>query len=285
MQKNNKPRIIVVGGMNLDLLAFPHAPLIQRDSNPGKIALRPGGVGRNIAARLAARGADTALITALGQDERASMLASFCLQSGIDLSMAVKTSCPTPTYLCIHDEKGDMALAVSDMSAVDTLTPQTLAPLLPAIQEADACVLDANLSEESLLFLSQNLSIPLILDPVSCTKAIRAKPILPYLTAIKPNLLEAKALTGEQTPEKAATALKKAGVKNVFISMGAEGVFYSNEHTSGMAAAIPLPALPLTGAGDAFCAGITLALIEEKSISECARLGCQAAYEALLAAL
>ena len=39
-------RLIVVGGMNLDLLGVPAGPLLPRDSNPGKITLRPGGVGR-----------------------------------------------------------------------------------------------------------------------------------------------------------------------------------------------------------------------------------------------
>ena len=46
-------RLIVVGGMNLDLLGVPAGPLLPRDSNPGKITLRPGGVGRNIAEKLA----------------------------------------------------------------------------------------------------------------------------------------------------------------------------------------------------------------------------------------
>jgi len=58
MTPNSTRKITVVGGMNLDLLAFPNAPLIEKDSNPGKITLRPGGVGRNIAARLAAMGAE-----------------------------------------------------------------------------------------------------------------------------------------------------------------------------------------------------------------------------------
>lgn len=283
--QNKILRITVVGGMNLDMLAFPQGPLIQRDSNPGKITLRPGGVGRNIAARLAEKGARVALITALGADERATMLSSFCRQAGIDLSHAVQADCPTPTYLCIHDEKGDMALAVSDMTAVDCITPQAMEEKMNVINQSDACVLDANLSEESLLFIARHASVPLVLDPVSCAKAPRAKPILPYLTAIKPNLLEAQMMTGEQEAEKAARALVKAGVKNVFISMGAKGVCYANEGSLGIAKAIPLPALPLTGAGDALCAGITLALLNGLSPEKCAGAGCRAAYEALLAAL
>jgi len=285
MTPNSTRKITVVGGMNLDLLAFPNAPLIEKDSNPGKITLRPGGVGRNIAARLAAMGAEVFFITALGSDEREPLLSSFCLQSGIDLSLSLKTNAPTPTYLCIHDEKGDMALAVSDMTAVDAITPQVMEEKMAFINQSNACVLDANLAPETLLYIARHAAVPLILDPVSCTKAPRATSILPYLTAIKPNLLEAQMMTGEQEAEKAARALVKAGVKNVFISKGAQGVCFADANSVGISPALSLPAIPLTGAGDALCAGITMALLKGCSPHECAQVGCRAAYEALLAAL
>ena len=51
-------RVIVIGGMNLDLLGMVDAPLTARDSNPGRVLSRPGGVGRNIAARLRGLGVE-----------------------------------------------------------------------------------------------------------------------------------------------------------------------------------------------------------------------------------
>ena len=276
-------RITVVGGMNLDILGLPVEKMLPRDSTPGLVTLRPGGVGRNIAARLARKGAQVSLITALGNDERARMLFSFCQEAALDLSLAIQTDCPAPCYLCIHDEKGDMAQAINDMRAMEKITPAAMESRLPFINQADGCVLDANLSPETLLYIAKNVQVPLFLDPVSCAKAPRIQPILPYLTAIKPNLMEAQALTGEQEPEKAARALVRAGVKNVFISMGEKGVYFASENESGIAAAIPLPHLPLTGAGDALCAGVTMALLGGASANESAKQGCLAAYEALMA--
>ena len=275
-------KIVVVGGMNLDLLGVPEGALLPRDSNPGKISLRPGGVGRNIASRLIQLGADAQLITALGNDEKAALLSKLCRDSGIDLSLAVQTDRPAPCYLCIHDEQGDMALAVNDMSAMEQLTPEAMASRLNAVNHADGCVLDANLSPETLLFIAKNVLVPLILDPVSCAKAPRVKAVLPFLTAMKPNRMEAEALTGERNVEKAAAALLDAGVKNVFISLGAEGVYYANREARGYVPARPLPSLPMTGAGDALCAGLTLALLEGKNIHTCAEAGCEAAHHALL---
>ena len=35
-----EPYIVVVGGVNMDIGAVSHAPLVARDSNPGKVASR-----------------------------------------------------------------------------------------------------------------------------------------------------------------------------------------------------------------------------------------------------
>lgn len=277
--------ITVVGGMNLDLLGFPGGVLLHRDSNPGKVTMRPGGVGRNIAARLSALGAQVSLITALGNDDQARMLAVFCKENQLDISHALQTDCPSPCYLCIHDEKGDMAVAISDMQAVDRITPAEMEKRMPLINASQGCVLDANLPEDTLRYIAAHASVPLTLDPVSCHKAHKVRPILPHLSAIKPNLMEAETLTGEQTPQKAARELRAQGVQRVFISMGEKGVYYAGPEEEGICPAIPLPAIPLTGAGDALMAGLTISLLNKKSTKEAAAFGCQASYDALMSAL
>lgn len=274
--------VTVIGGMNLDFLGVPDGALVPRDSNPGRVILRPGGVGRNIAFHLRRLGGEARLITALGQDQHARMLADACRRQGIDLSLSVRTDRPCPVYLCIHDEQGEMVAAVSDMDALTCLTPDQIAVRAAAINAGDACVLDANLPAETLRAAAQKISVPLIADPVSTAKAPRLRDILPHLTAVKPNQLEAAALTGESRPELAAEALLKMGVKNVFISLGREGVYFAGGRERGLMPAPALPAVPLTGPGDALCAGLTMALIQGKSPRECARLGCQAAYDALM---
>ena len=277
-------RITVVGGMNLDLLATPSSPLLSRDSTPGHITVRAGGVGRNIAARLSRWGVQVSLITALGGDERAEWLERLCRQDGIDLSAALTTDRPAPCYLCIHDYRGDMALAVNDMSAMDCLTPERMTERMDAVNAADGCVLDANLPAATLLLIARRATVPLILDPVSCAKAGRARDILSRLAAIKPNALEAEALTGQRNVEFAAQTLIGQGVRNVFISLGAEGVYFACREEKGYLPALPLPALPATGAGDAFCAGLTLALLQGQGARSCAEAGLAAAHDALLRA-
>ena len=170
--------ITVIGGMNLDWLGVPDSTFLLRDSNPGRVIMRPGGVGRNIAAHLHRLGAGVRLITAIGNDVHARMLADACGQEGIDLSLSVPADQPCPVYLCIHDDKGDMAAAVSDMAAIACLTPEAVLSRIAEINASDACVLDANLPSDTLEAVAKSVSVPLIADPVSAAKAERLRPVL-----------------------------------------------------------------------------------------------------------
>ncbi len=272
-----KEKIAVIGGINMDILGTPSGIFSLRDSNIGHVSMQPGGVGRNIAAQAAALNADVTFFTAFGNDAMAQTLMTACQRDGLDIRYAIKTDLPSSVYLAVHDENGDMLVGINDMALSDALTPSALAPLLPQINEAQACVLDANLPEETLAFLAPRITVPILLDPVSCQKAPRVAPILRYLTAIKPNLYEAETLTMEVTPEKAAEALLHQGVKRVFLSLGAEGVYYADADAQGYLRPNFVSTAAQTGAGDAMTAGLTVALCQGLGTKECAEAGMNAA--------
>lgn len=251
--------IAVFGGMNMDILGVSSKKLVARDSNIGRVQLRPGGVGRNIAERIAESGAKALLITVLGTGHFAEILARDCESKRIDLAFALRADAPCPTYLAIHGNDGDMALAVNDMEALDNLTEEAIASILPLLPPVSCGIIDANLNEGALRALAESAPFPLVADPVSVEKARRLFPILGRLYAVKPNLLEAMAMTGKSSPGACAEALLDRGVKQVFISMGQEGVWYADGNVSGRLPARSFPHGDLTGAGDAMCAGLALA--------------------------
>jgi hypothetical protein len=76
------------------------------------------------------------------------------------------------------------------MSVLDHLTPDYLAALLPLINGSKMCVIDGNLSPESLGYLCHHVTAPLFYDPVSCAKAKRIGGNIGSCYAIKPNRLE-----------------------------------------------------------------------------------------------
>ncbi len=273
---------LVIGGLNLDILGTGSSPFQEGDSIPGRIEMRPGGVGYNIASHLAKAGVRTELLTMLGDDVNAGLLRTACAAEGIRLSLAAQANGPSPRYLAIHDLKGEMRAAVNDTKLLEDLRPDDLHDALLGKSGLHACVLDANLSAACLKAAAAAVSAPLIADPVSAVKCLRLLPVIGCLSAIKPNRMEAQALTGEDSPERAAKALLRLGVKQVFISLGCEGVYYADAKKSGMHSAPRLSGVSVTGAGDAMAAGITLGVALKLSVDETALLGMRHAREYLL---
>ena len=252
-----KDYIAVVGGMNVDICGRPAGRPVLKDSNPGKVSLRAGGVGRNIAHNLRLLGQEVKLLSAVGDDEHGSLLLQSCALHGIDTSLCLRAEGESSsTYLYITDEHGDMELAVADMDVTARITPAAIEARLDALNAARAVVLDANLEAETLEYLAAHVTAPLYADPVSTNKAPRMLGILPRLVCFKPNVLEAEALTGEHDPEAAARALLDAGVERVFLSMGAQGMLAAEGERLLNLPCERARVMNTTGAGDAVTAAL-----------------------------
>ena len=275
-QTGNIDAAVVFGGINMDIWGRPEGKLIPKDSNPGTVALRPGGVGRNIAHDLRLLGLEVSLVAAIGGDVYASAISESCRALGIDLSYApVFPQLRSSTYLYISDERGEMQLAVSDMDICSALTAEYAASVLPKLQ-AGAVVVDTNLPEETIRYICENSGIPVYADPVSTAKAVKLLPVLHRLSAIKPNALEAEALTGERDPERAARALVEKGVKRAFISLGSQGMIAAEGKELLRLPIPPTRLVNVTGAGDAATAAIVLAGIKGLGLRETAGLALRA---------
>ena len=271
--------VVVVGGVNVDIGGKSYAPLVSSDSNPGTVQTSLGGVGRNIAHNLSLMGTDVRLLTAYGDDVHGQKIAASCSELGIDLSHARPiTGGTTSTYLYLMDEQGEMVLAVSDMEICKKITPTYLSAHLGLLQNAQVVICDTNIPEESLIYLAENCTAPIFVDPVSTVKAEKLRSVLGKIHTLKPNRLEAELLSGVkiETMEdlhKATDKLLELGVHRVFISLGADGVFAAMGDKR-----ITLPNLPgqmvnTTGCGDAFMAALVWAYLEGMNLEETALAG------------
>lgn len=256
----------------MDIGGSPSGELLAGDSNPGRICLRPGGVGRNIAHDLRLLGLEVCLVTALGADANGEALLKSCRELGLDMELSlVLPEERSPVYLYITDRRGDMQLAVSDMDVMARLTPERLEPLLKTLNGCAAVVLDANLPEESVRFLAERCAAPLYADPVSNAKAPRLQKALGRLRAVKPNRLEALALTGEAEPERAVERLLESGVGQVFLSLGAEGLLAADRDRLLRLPCRELPVVNTNGAGDAATAAVVWAGVQGLDLEEAAQ--------------
>lgn len=283
----NEDYCVVIGGVNIDIGGKPEAPLIPKDSNPGRIVTSLGGVGRNIAHNMSLLGLNVKFITALGEDEHGRLIRSSCENLGIDISESL--SCPnesTSSYLFVSDSNGDMSVAISDMSIYAHITPEFLEKKMQIINKARVIVVDTNIPTESIAFLAKNAKVPIFADPVSCTKAARLLPSLNNLYAITPNAIEARILTGVKAEsddhlEKMAKVFLGAGVKRVFVSLGSEGLYVAEKNSGFRVRNIPGKLVNATGAGDAMMAGFAYAFVNGMSLMETALVGLSAASIAI----
>ena len=278
---------VVVGGVNMDIGGSSYRPLVAGDSNPGSVRMSLGGVGRNIAHNMSLMGVDVRLLTAYGDDLYGQRIAASCSELGIDVSHALRLSNErTSTYLYINDEKGDMTLAVSDMAICDRITPAYLASNLGLLQNAQVVVVDANIPAESLRWLAENVTVPIFCDPVSTIKAEKVRPILGRLHTLKPNRIEAELLSGipihsKEDVEKAAQVLLDTGLRRVFISLGAVGVYGATHQGAMWMPNRQVHLVNTTGCGDAFMAALVWAYLEGTELEGTLKAGLAAASIAI----
>ena len=275
--------IYVIGGTNMDIAGTPEANLRTGDSNPGRVTMTPGGVGRNIAENLRRLGREVALVTVLGNDANAEAIREHSRNIGIDLSHSFTDPMGrTSTYLCLNEQNGDLHAAVSDMAICDQLTAEKLEPLLPELNMAELVIADANLPEATLAWIAHHVSTPVAADPVSVAKAPRLRPLLSRLVFLKPNMREAELLAGFEpgtsgSLSRTADALHALGIERVFLSLGGQGVWADDGKEGALLSCVPGPIVNTSGCGDAFVAAAADALLRGMGTMECAKAGLAAA--------
>jgi len=262
----------VIGASNIDIGGWPDNKLIYEDSNPGHINISYGGVGRNIAHNLSLLGLPVKLISSAGDDPMGRGLKEYCEDAGIDTSLFVNDKSTSSFYLYINDQNGDLALALSQISAEKSITPDHLDQVEEFINNAAIAVVDSNISLESFIHLKKICRVPIFLDPVSALKTKKLKGYLEGVDTIKPNRIEAEYLTGitldsEKGYVKAAESLIDQGLKRAFISLGEEGILAADADNIFKISNYPCDIVSTAGAGDAAAAAIVWTSVH-KDISD-----------------
>ncbi len=280
------PFVAVIGGANIDIHGRSSQALRSHDSNPGEVRISAGGVARNIAENLARLGADTRLISAVGDDHHGQVLLQLSRAAGINVRNVVEIpSAITSTYLSVLDDAGDMLVAINDMSILEELTVARLQSQQAMLKQSVLVVLDANLPAATLAWLTQTCSdSPIFADTVSAAKAPRLRPYLQHIHTLKTGTIEVEALMEQKARttaqlRKVARDLHDAGVTRVFITRGEKGVFFSDDGRHGIEKVQrgKDDIRNAGGAGDAFLAGLAYGWLENWDLQKALRFSLTAA--------
>ncbi|MBN7773703.1 carbohydrate kinase family protein [Clostridium aminobutyricum] len=282
--------ITIIGGITADIEGNPYGQLARGESNPGKISIAYGGVGRNITENLARLGADVAFVSAAGNDFVGRAAVQELKQLGVNIEkVSLLDDENTAMYLSILNIVGDMELALCNMDVLERISIDFIHDAMKVLKASKIVGIDANLTEEVQDFITRKLhdaGIPVFLDPVSAPKAERAKKMIGRFHTIKPNRGEAEILSGlsilnEEQLRGAGRWFSQQGVKRIFITLGSGGVYYKEGEREGIIRPQAVHLVSATGAGDAFSAAIMDAHVKQMDIEETARYGMAAAAVAM----
>jgi len=291
----------VIGGANIDLRGKPAGEVLERrTSNPGKINISSGGVGRNIAHNLALLNVPVTLLSAVGDDGEGIRILEETGKAGVNMEQVIISGeHPTGIYLAILDEKGEMEVAVSDMQILEEITVEYLRSKAYLIKESKIVVMDTNIPEQSIEYvvdLCNKVKVPILVEPVSVEKAKKLRKVLDgsgkwHINYITPSEDELESILETEMGGyqdmglvRAAEELKRRGVKKVIVTLGKRGIYVyyggadgSNEGGQDEPSKFMAPykgkVVDVTGAGDALVAGLVYGIYKGYSLEVAARFG------------
>lgn len=273
----NQRYIVVIGGIVADIQGFAQSAILPGESNIGSVSFSSGGVARNIAENLARLDLPVILLSAVGCDSYGKMVIDATQKSGVDTSLVMqKQDISTAVYLALFDNHNHLSAAIAGMEIFETITAEYLKTNFEILNNAEIIVADTNLPLAALEYLAHSFKHKKIfIDPVSLAKTEKIVNLSGCYHTIKPNLNEAEILSGVKitdldSAEKAGKKIVSQGCQNCFISMAEKGVLAINKSQTVHQAAPKVKISSVSGAGDAFMAGLVFGAYHNYSLQNSA---------------
>jgi D-beta-D-heptose 7-phosphate kinase/D-beta-D-heptose 1-phosphate adenosyltransferase len=283
--------VVVVGDAMLDIYLAgdadrisPEAPVPVVSVHTRRYAL---GGAANVAANVAAIGAECRLLAVVGDDARGDSLRAELAQNRLaDRHIVVAAARPTTSKTRVT-ARGQQVVRIDEEieDAIPAKTENQLLGQLDAVMaDADAILLeDYNKGTltpaviERAMTLARKQGIPIVVDP-------KFKHFFAYrgATLFKPNRRELEQAMGATLdlahPDALPTTLEKLGVDNLLLTLGAEGmVLVTKDREIGRIPTMAREVFDVSGAGDTVTAWVGTALAAGASVREAAQVANYAA--------
>ena len=277
--------IVVIGATFVDIKGFPEDNYIPTGRNVGRVEYIHGGVARNVVediANVELRPTFVGIVddTPLGTDVKLKLA-----RHKVNTDYILTIPDGMGTWLAVFDNNGDVAGSISKR-------PNML-PVLDLLEEkgdeifanADSVVLEVDLDKEivkkvfdfaekhhkKIFALVSNMSI-----------AAERRDFLQRFDCFICNQLEAGMLflddytdkTREEMCDILCEKVIRAKIPAMVVTMGADGAVYATKNgDKGICPARKVQVKDTTGAGDAFCAGVSIGLTYGKTMAQPIEIG------------
>ncbi|NHJ33681.1 MAG: ribokinase [Asgard group archaeon] len=273
-----RPKIVVLGSLHTDLtIKVKTLPRIGESILGESFKKSPGGKGANQAVAAVKLGADVTLIGRVGADLFGKELIKNLMENGIDTKYIIEDrGIFTGIALIMVDEKGNNILAVASGADMRNRI-EDIDQVEEIIRSADILLTQLEIPlpiVEHAIKIAFNEGVKVLLNPAPAQKL--SKELLEKVYVVIPNENEAEILSNGEikdlhSSKKCAEKLLESGIENVVLTLGKNGVIVATKEDTVHLKGLKVNAVDTTGAGDAFCGALAVALSCGKELKDAAQ--------------
>ncbi|EKO3954502.1 ribokinase [Vibrio fluvialis] len=263
-------KLVVLGSVNADhVLQVPSFPRPGETLHGRNYQVIPGGKGANQAVAAARLKADIGFIACVGDDSFGINIRESFKLDGMNISgVKMQPNCPTGIAMIQVSDRGENSICIS-AEANARLTAEAIEPDLARIREAKYLLMQLETPIDGIVKAAQvakEARTNVILNPAPAREL--PDELLSCVDVITPNETEAEVLTGitvtdDASAQLAADALHRKGIEIVMITLGAKGVWLSQNGRGTLIPGFRVQATDTTAAGDTFNGALVTGLLEE----------------------
>src|SRR5258705_760416 len=267
-------RIVVIGSINTDMVVrSSQIPLPGQTLMGHSFTTTGGGKGANQAVAAARLGVDVSLIARIGNDAFGEMsVESFKKEKLSTENIYTDSDAPSGVAFILVDDKGENIIVVAP-GANAALNEKDIQDAEDVIKKAGIVLLQLEIPMLTVaegIRLAKKHNRMVMLNPAPAAPI--PEEILHLVDIITPNQTEALMLTGiavndALTAQQACDVLHGMGILTIIITMGEQGAYISSDNYKGLVPGFNAGTVVDTvAAGDTFCGGLAVALVEGKSL-------------------
>ena len=277
--------ILVVGAVFVDIKGFPSDLYIPEGRNVGRIEYIHGGVARNVAEDIANVGLKPTYLgivddTPLGKD-----VVEKLKKHEVNTEYMLTIPDGMGTWLAVFDNNGDLAGSISKRPVLLPIYDLLMEKGDEIFEKIDSVVLEVDIDlpiVNKVIELAKKHNAKLFGLVSNMGIAIERRDLLQNFDCFICNQLEAGIFFADDYTEKTREELqeilevkvKAANIPSMIVTMGDKGSVYADlEGNSGVCNAKKVHVKDTTGAGDAFCAGVSIGLTHGKTMAESIEIG------------
>ncbi|MCG6234241.1 ribokinase [Vibrio furnissii] len=263
-------KFVVLGSVNADhVLQVPSFPRPGETLHGRTYQVIPGGKGANQAVAAARLNADIGFIACVGDDSFGINIRESFKLDGMNIrGVKMQPNCPTGIAMIQVSDSGENSICIS-AEANAKLTAEAIEPDLQHIRDANYLLMQLETPLDGIVKAAQvakEARTNVILNPAPARELPDA--LLSCVDVITPNETEAEVLTGitvtdDASAQLAADALHLKGIEIVMITLGAKGVWLSQNGRGTLISGFRVQATDTTAAGDTFNGALVTGLLEE----------------------